>query len=318
MTLGSLIEACAHRTGFSDSAYRPRWISFINEAIREFSRKQPWEGLEDYVTLKTDGTKYLILPHYVDTVVSLLDLTNSCPVERAGDFEVTDPAVWAQQTSGRPYKYTKAGDVPTLTDPTGYLWLQSTHASDVNTIYVTGLVSNSGASGAMERTFKELSLSATGVTPVTLSTQFVKIFSISKATDTNGDFFIYDAGASNAHIAFLSKTDQASSFKRLALLFKPAVATSLELRFRYRIPQLRQDAQAPHPSVKSDFIVRHAIAIHWEEQEQMQKAQISENKANRVLADETNKELNFNEPHNQMLPNLPDGLDASDDYFRMY
>ena len=318
MTFGELIDQCSLRTGFNDSAYRNRWGVFINDAIREFSRRQPWPGLEDYVTLRTDGSKYLILPHYVDTVLSLLNLTDSLPIERTGDFEKTSPAVWSQGTSGRPAEYTDAGEVATTQDPAGYLWFNSTHASDLQNIYITGLVAQSGASGALERTFKELSVSAAGTSPVTISQLFVKVFSIGKATDANGDFFFRDAGTSNAQISYLGRTDSGSRFRRLAFIYKPPVGNQIELRFRYKIPKLTQDAQAPHPNVKPDFVIQHAISLHWAEQEQLSKSQASEQKANRVLEAESNKENNFNEPYNQLYPWLPDFSDAADDLWRQW
>lgn len=317
MTLGQLIEACQFKSGYADSAYRPRWVSFVNEAIREFARRQPWDGLEDRTTVKTDGSRYLVLPSFVDSVISVLSITDSLPVERAGDFEKTDPTIWAQQTVGLPYKYTQAGEVAVTKEPAGYLWFQSTHASDVGALYVTGLAANSGASGALETTFSELSLSATGTSPVTLSTLFTKIFSISKSSDTNGDFYFYDAAASNAHVSFLSRTDSEARFRRLALLFRPDSQRQFEVRFRYKIPPLRQDAQAPHPAVKADYIVQHALSLHLAEQEQYQRQGAAEAKALKILEAEAQKDLNFQEQWNQMLPNMPPASDASDDFYRV-
>ena len=318
MNLGELIEKCQFRTGFSDSAYRPRWLAFINQAVREFARRQPWQGLEDTFTAKTDGTQYLVMPHYVDTVVSLLNITDSLPVERGGDWETRSPAIYAQGTAGRPFEYDNAGDVPVTTDPTGYLWFRSTSVSDTQTVFVTGLVANSGASGAVERTIKNVSVAATGTSPVTLSSLFAKILSISKSTDTNGDFYFFDAGASNAHISFMAAGETEAAFRRLKLLFKPDAQRSLQIRFRYRIPKLNDNSQSPPPAVKSDYIVEQAIVYHWAEQEQFSKSQAAAQSAQRVLESESNKDNNFAEPFNRITPALPGYSDASDDFFRQY
>jgi hypothetical protein len=268
--------------------------------------------------VETDGTKFLVLPHFVDTICSILSISDNMPVERSGDFEKTDPAVWAQQTPGLPHKYTLAGEVPVTRDPTSYLWFQSTHPSDIDHVYVTGLAANSGASGPIQSTFRELSLNATGTSPVTLAVLFTKIFSISKASDTNGDFYFYDSGASDTHISFLAKTDSEARFRRIALLYKPDTTRTFEVKFRYKIPPLKQDAQAPHPSVKADYVVQHALSLHLQEQEQYQRQGAAEAKALKILESEANKDANFQEPWNQMLPNLPRSGDASDDYFRSY
>lgn len=311
MNLGELISICEQKSGFNDSAYRPRWTSFLNEAIREFSRRFPWDGLEDTVDLKTDGTQFLILPHYVDSVIGILNFTDIVPVDRGANFDRESTAAIVQGTTGQVRYYDRAGEVPVTRDPTGHLWFQSTHASDTLAVYITGLAANSGASGALERVFKTLSVNATGTSPLTLSTLFVKIFSISKATDTNGDFFFYDAGATNAHTSFLSKFETEARFKRLRLFYKPSAQKTLQLRFRYVIPPLRADAQSPHPTVKPDFIVQHALSIHYGEQEQLQKQQLTESKAARILDQEIHKDENFSEPWNQMSP-----FDAPDDWER--
>ena len=310
MNLGELISICEQKSGFNDSAYRPRWTSFLNEAIREFSRRFPWDGLEDTVDLKTDGTEFLILPHYVDTVVGILNFTDIVPVDRGANFDREATAQVIQGTGGQVRYYDRAGEVPVTKDPSGYLWFASTHASDNLAVHITGLVANSGASGALERTFKNLSLNATGTSPLTLTTLFAKIFSISKATDTNGDFYFFDAGASNAHRAYMAAFETESKFKRLRLLYKPEAGKTLQLRFRYVIPPLREDEQSPHPSVKPDFITQKALAIHYGEQEQLQKAQITDANATRLLDAEINKDENFSEPWSQISPfDVPDDFD---------
>jgi len=318
MNLNELIELCGQKSGFNDSAYRPRWVNFINEAVREFSRRQPWPGLEDLVTVRADGTRYLVLPHYVDTVVSILNLTDMNPVDRSGDWDRNATTVWAQGTAGRACQYDRVGDVPILRAPAGYVWFQSSHASDLQSINVTGLAANSGASGALEQTVRTLTVSAAGTSPVTLSVLFTKVFSISKATDSNGNFFFYDAGDSSKHLSYLGSTDSEAAFQRLALLYKPSAGTEFEVRFRYKIPKLTADSQAPHPSVKPDFIVAHALATHWGEQEQLQKQLIQEQKATKTLEADAHKDRNFNEPDNRMTPYIPADYDPAGDYFRNY
>ena len=318
MNLGSLVDSCQLRSGFSDSAYRVRWVNFINQAIRDFARESPWDGLENTVDLKTDGTKFLVLPHFVDSVIGLTNLDTGSEIHRVDDIEKTDPLTWAQQTAGTADRYTRAGEVATSRDPSGYLWFRSAHASDVNQLYITGLVANSGASGALEKTYKELEVTAAGTSSVTLATLFTNIFSISKASDTYGDFFFFDAGASNAHTAFLPKVGTASAFRRLALHFKPAAGVSIQLRFRYTIPDLTLDVQAPHPAVRPDYVVEKAIALHLQEQQQYQRQAAAEGRAQRILAAEETKDRVHNEPSNRLIPWLPDANGEAEDFYRRF
>lgn len=317
MNLASLIEKLSFQSGFTDSAYRSRWKQFINDAIREHARRRPWEGLEDVTDLSSNGTKFLVLPHYVDSIVHLLNRTQNTPVERSGDWDREATQTYAQATPGAVMNYDRLGDVPLLKNPSGYMWVSSTHASDLQTLCFTGIVANSGASGTgLAESVQTLSVFSTGTSPITLSSLFTKVLSVSKSTDSNGDYFIYDAGASNSRIGYIGRYDDDSHFKRLQLLFVPSAQTIFELRFRYAVPKLALDEQSPHPSVSPDFIIQWALAKHYEERAQLQKSAGKEQQATRVLEAEANKDQNFNEPWSQIIPALRDPY--SDDYFNGY
>lgn len=314
-TLGSIIEACEFRTGWTDSAYRSRWREFINSAIREYARRQPWDGLEDTITLVADGTRYLLLPHFVDSIVHIVNKTSKLPVNREGDWDREATGPYVDGTAGTTIAYDKIGIVPALADPAGYAVLQSTHASDLQTISFTGLVATSGASGTgLGSRMGALSVSASGTSPVTLSTLFTRFISISKVTNSNGDFFVFDAGATNRHIAFISRYETDSRFKRLQLMYVPSAGTLFEIKFRYRIQPIVLDEQSPHPAIPFDYIVSEAIAIHYREREQDQKAAIKSGEATRVLEGEAHKDNNFDEPYSRVIPQFPIDPDCPD-YF---
>ena len=288
----------------------------MNEGIREYARRQPWAGLEDIITLTTNGTKYLTLPHFVDTVVWLLNKTDIRPVRKTGDWDREATSIYSQGTTGAVINYDDIGDVSTLRDPTGYVWFQSSHASDLQTIFVTGYVNNSGASGSgLERSLKTESFVATGTAAATLANRYVNILSVSKATDANGDFFFYDAGASNAHISFLGRYDDDARFKRLQLLYVPDSQKIFELKFRYKVPKLVNDSQSPHPNVKADFLIEYAIARHLEEQKVYTQAQARDVRARNILEAEANKDQNFNEPFSQIIPFKDDFYDVDSGFY---
>jgi len=305
-TLLQMIESCEARTGFNDSNYRPKWRTFLNDALKDFARSSPWEGLEDLITVSTGSDQHLFLPHYVDSVISILNLTNSIPVEREGNWDRESPYVYSNHTTGRVVAWDRLGEVPVLKDPAGYVSLVSSHVSDAVIVTVTGYVANSGASGtALQTSFRREEITTTGTTPITLTTLFSKVVSISKATNTNGDFFFYDAGASLAHVGFIPQDKVASVFKRLHLLYKPSPQQLLEIRYRREVPELMSDDQAPDPAVKCDFLVEKAIASHFGEQQQHQKAALQDRQAFDLLEQEVNKDQNFTEPHSQIVPYRP-------------
>lgn len=303
MNLGQLIAECESRSGLHDPAYRTQWVRFLNGAVREFARTRPWDGLEDSVDLLTDGSKYLFAPPYVDTIVGLFNLDVPGEIPRDGPLERLSPTTEAYDTPGRPLVYDRKGEVATIRDPVGHCWFRSSHASDGDLLTIAGLVHNSAASGsALERTIQTLTIAAAGISPVTLTTLFAKIFSIARATEANGDTTFYDAGASDAWISHLSRNQTTAKFSRLQLAYVPPAGTRLRLRFRYTVPYLIEDSEAPHPAVRPDFLINTALASHWQEQEQFQKAQYLEGKASQTLEREANKDANFSEPNSRILP----------------
>lgn len=306
MNLLQLIEACETKTGWNDPGYRENWRLFLNEGIRTFASKYPWPGLEEYYQAVTNGTRYLVLPHFVDTIVSVLNRSTSSPVMREGEYDKFYPASQAQRSPGTIFSYDKIGTVPVLADPLGYVWIRPTDPTDAGyNLSVTGYVSNSGASGSpLDQTQQTISLINLPSSAYTLPALFTQIVAISKATDTNGDFFLFDAGANNRHISFLSRYESEASFKRLQFMYPPAATTQLEIRYRRKIPPLINNTQAPHPAVDPDFVIAQAIAAHYRSREDFTKAGLIDNRAREYLQDKANKEQNFDEPFQQIIPTV--------------
>lgn len=300
-TLGEIVQLCQEISSWNDPNYASRWRSFINRALREYARQQPWPSLEDEVDVIATG-RFLILPYFVDSVIDVLNLSDDSHVDRGSEWSRQFPSTTSQGTTGKVLEYDHLGHVPSTGDPSGFLYFRSTDASDVQQLFVTGLASNSGASGTpLETTIANTSAFASGLSPVTLSTQLTRILSISKATDTNGDYFIHDA-SDGSHLSFISADSRVAGFKRLQLRFVPDENTEFRVRFRHRPAPLRNDDQSPHPSVETDFLLHYALSLHYTEQEQFQKAQLSEQQALRVAAAEANKNSTFEEPDNRLLP----------------
>lgn len=319
MNLGSYIRQCEVRTGFNDSAFQQRWREFINAAVRQFGRTYPWPGLErELTTTLFSGERYLVLPHIVDHVTDILNVTDRIPIFPRGNWSKQDPAIYANLTQGRPLEYQKAGHVAVTREPAGFVWFNSSHASDLDTIYVQGYIAASGSSApAFDRILRQESIQAQGTSPITLSSQYLEIVSISKATTTNGDFFFYDAGTSGEpHVSFIPAGDQDARFRRLEFMFVPSADKSIRMRYVPELPPLVHDQQSPHPTVKDDYVIEKAIAIFQRYQAQYQKGQFHDAEALSQLALETNKEENFTEPFSQIMPEIPGANDPDSDWYR--
>lgn len=318
MNLGSYLREVEGRTGYNDSTFQERWRRYINAAIRDFARKFPWPGLtREWSTTLYANQRYLVLPQTIDHITDILNTTDKLPIFPRGNWSKQAPVIYSELTTGRPLEYEKAGQVAVTQDPSGFIWFKSSHASDLNPVYVTGYAAASGGSNPaftlLEQTVK---LNAQGVSPVTLTTQFTGIVSIAKATSTNGDFFFFDAGNSNTYISFIPAAEQDATFRRIEFLFVPSANKSVRIKYIPRIPLLTDDTQSPHPSVKPDYVIEKAIAIFQRYQGQYQKGQYHDAQGADILGSEANKEENFTEPFSQIQPEVPGAWDPDSDYYR--
>jgi len=307
MNLAKLVEELERRSGYNDVNFRPYWKTYINQALREFARAQPWDGLEDLFTSVADGTENLVLPYFVDTIVSIFNKTDNMPVISLGHQAANNPQIYGQHSGGGAREYCKLGETPTIRDPIGYVTAASSHQSDVDWLYVTGLIHNSAASGtALSMEFHTSRVMATGLTPVTLDGLFSKILSISKTTDSYGDYNFVDTLGQVSH---MEKYDGEAAFRRIQLFYKPPTGTLFEVKFRYRLLPLRDDAQAPPPAVKADYLIASALGQYYQHHDQFQKAMVMSGTAKAIIEAESNREENFNESESRMCPYVPDDID---------
>ena len=235
----------------------------------------------------------------------------------AGEFERRYPQTTAAGTTGRPLEWDIVGSAAAVRDPTGYLTIQSTHASETFNAYVTGLAATTGASGTgLETVVKQENIALQGNTPVTLTTLFTKITSIAKETLSNGDYWILDAGASNAPVSFIPAGEIEARFRRLEFSFIPDADRSFRVKFRRKIPTLTADNQSPDPSVNSDYVIQKALALYQRYQDQHAKSQLHDFQAQTILEAESDREANFSQPFSQVIPFLPYAHDYYDDGYR--
>ena len=311
MNLASLIEECERRSSFNDANFRSYWTTFLNAGLREFARVHPWPGLEALDTLYATGDYFLVLPQYVGDVVHLFNKTDNVEVMCSGGWERNDAASYGERPTSSTREYGKLGEVPCIRDPSDYLWFKSSHASDIAQVYVTGRVRDSAASGtALEYTIQSTSAYATGLSPVTLSVLFSQILSISKETLTNGVFSFYDVSSSGPKpLSVMEAYEQTACFRRVQFMYTPAAGTQFELRYRYKIPPLYQNAQSPPPAVKPDFLINFALEQFYRHQGQFQQANVMRSVSNDVLEKEANKENQFSEDYSRLEPFIEDDPD---------
>lgn len=315
-TLLQLTEACELRSGYNDLTFRPTWRNFLNEAAREFARGHPWPGLEGFTTLVVpSGSSSFSLPHWLDEVISIANVTDILPVDRAGDWDRTATSLYTQNTAGRLMQYDSGGVYPVSRAPVSYLTVVSSSALDTfGSVNISGYVTDTRYSGTpMENLFQNISMTPGGVTPVTFTSLWNQILSISKSTETNGDFYLSDSGSGqpNAGVSYIPRYDTEASFRRLRLLQVPQAATTILIKYRSKVPPLYSNEQSLYPGIDGDYVVHKAIDLFYRFQQQYTKAQIEGGTATAIMQAAANKERNFNEGGSYITPWIPDDVDKA-------
>lgn len=267
--------------------------------MREYQRAHPADSLEDTITL-TATTRELVLPSFVDSVLSVLNVSAGYPVVRESYFDRSFPHLESQGTGGPVLAYDRLGSVPTTRDPASHIFFSSSHASDVASVSVRGLTTNTAASDSLRSVISTLTVAATGTTPVTLTTLFTRILSISKATETLGDYTFTDT----APLSVIPAAEVEAAFQRLRLHYTPATPVALSVRFRHKLPPLTSSSDSPPPNIPSDFIISHALSLYWAEAEQFSKASYAHQAARAVLDDVATHDSLQSESGEQLTPRL--------------
>lgn len=308
MNLLRMIEECEERSGFNDSGFRATWTKFLNAGIRDYARKYPWPGLEDTMDVVTDGSLFLVLPHYVDQIVSVVNLSDNLRVDRLGNLDKRFPGVYSDRGGGTPLYYDDMGMVPTRADPTFGDGIQVRSATNADSgasfvVSIQGYGRNTSYSGtALESVRISEQLTLIGTTLVDSGDKrYTRLISISKQSDTTGQVEILDKTSGDV-ISIIPRFEQEARFRRLRFLYAPTAGTDIEIRYRHALPRLRLDEDTPHPSVDHDFVVQRALSLFWRSQHQFTKAQVEAGDSLSTLQDTANKIRNFSEPENRIVP----------------
>jgi hypothetical protein len=137
-----------------DSLFFSRVRRWVNEAQEQWATEQPWPQLLREETFSANGTRALMLPPRVKTVLWAADQTNQRPLDLMKHWDREFPDAFFGNTTGAALIVRQMGISPVSKQPgiVGRLTF-NTLSSDTVAVYVAGLALDTSASGTAENLY---------------------------------------------------------------------------------------------------------------------------------------------------------------------
>jgi len=300
MNFNQLVIEVQRITGRNDSGFTDRIKKSINRALRQWARALPWDGLKKHGTIAHSGGRDLYLPAEVERLIWLLDKTNQEPVVTSSQWDRDNAYELAQDQNGYASQWEFGGVAPTWTPVSGPISIYNSGASDVLSVYVTGLAQHTSMSGPMGLFSVGETLSLIGLTAATGTNSFYRIDSICKSDDSDGYITIQANGTDP--VAILSPFERESQYRKVRLLDIPAAATEFMYCAYVRPTPLVNGAQTTDPSVDKDFLIWAAASdIFWQLREG-DRAKGAWKKAEEIARHERGVERGFGDWSGRVVP----------------
>jgi hypothetical protein len=302
VNLANLVTEAERLAGRVDSLFFSRVRRWINEAQEQWATEQPWPQLLREESFTTNGTRSLMLPPRVRTVLWAADQTNQRPLDLMKHWDREFPAAFFGNTLGAAQVIRQMGISAVSRQPAtvGPLTF-NTLSSDSFSVYVAGLALDTNASGSAEGLYyarETVPIASDGT--YTSTTLFSRIDTLGKDDFTPADIQVRD-GASNL-LARIPRDSYQTQYRQLDLLFIPPAGTQIAVQYLTVPEPLVDNAQVPHSSVDPEYLIWYAAGLIHEAQSEVQQSQIKLARAKEILNRRIHKEKNFGDQDWRALP----------------
>jgi hypothetical protein len=303
MIRSDIISDVQRLVGRSDTNFNATLNSFLNHSVREWARKRPWLGLRRRISAFANGTPYIILPSYVERPEYIFDVTNARAILPGGNWDWEFASALAANQAGAALEWKDLGTVASVTDPAGYITIESDAAADTAiNLHITGYSQDTTMSGTpLELKVISETLALNGQTPVTSTLEFNEIVSVGKESATSGSVSVRDA-ASSTMLSRVGPDESESVHRRIQLMRVPSSGTQLQVLAVTKPFEMSNTNQAPHPSIDSDFLVWNTAGLALTTLGERQAGILYLQKARAILDDESFVDENFGDQFIQMIP----------------
>lgn len=266
MNFADIKQEVKRVTGRNDTEFDDRIEEAINRAIRDYARAQPWADLKRVVELTHQGGREMAFPSNVMRVGWILDKTNVREVETVQrQWDRVETAAYSQDLTGFADFWQPAAARPVFTNVTGPLELYSSGASDVVSLYVAGLVVDTGGTSALDHYDAGETVNLVGTTPATTTNSYYRPDSICANDDHDGVIRVKSQGTV---VGRIGPFERYSSYPWVRFMDIPSSGVVFRCGVYTRPAQLVNAYQAPPAAVDPDYLVwASAGDIFWQTKE---------------------------------------------------
>jgi hypothetical protein len=309
-TRSEIVTQAGRLIGRPDTNFQGTLQDFLNQSIRDWARKRPWASLKRRLTVYATGSRFLILPSFVERPVQVFDVSNIHPVESGGNWDFEFPSALATQTNGIPIEWQDMGTVATISDPSDYISVESDNSGDTEEIRISGFSHVSEASGtALEYEVVHESIALSGTSAVTSTHNYVEVLTIGKANDTTGKVSVRSGGSL---LARLNRYETQARYRRIEFIRVPNSGTQFEITALFKPNELEHDSQTPHPSIEGDFLLWSTAGFGLMSIGERQAGLFYLQKAQAILEQTDFRDKNFGDQFHRMIP-IVDAYQAEED-----
>jgi hypothetical protein len=307
LNLDALIDRAQELADRKDRDWDSRCRRWLNEGVREWSRKLPWPTLrrtEDFTFLSRDTTgRLLTLPQRVDKVLRVADDSNNLVLLPGNNPDKDLPEQHLNNTAGTAVMWREVGIAAVTRQPSVAAVLNmQTAQSDLFTAYVAGSALDTAASGTPDGIYQaheEVSISSSGVHST--SALFVSIDTIGKNKESsNGD--VVFSTAADGQLSRLYRDDYRARYRQLELTPAPSDGTVYQVEYLLLPQEMRDVNDMPPPAVDDSFLIWYCAGMIQRAQGNVQEAEVFIQRASQILDREASFEKNTGDQDFRAFP----------------
>lgn len=238
-----------------DPGFRARTMNAISRALEFWGLRLPWPGLRETEDFLADGSKFIVFPYRVGTIISITDKTNNRALDPGDNWNRRITHDYSQDPGGAAYEWRDMGFQAISSQPATDTQLRLlASVSEALEVRVQGLVRDAGASGtAMElQSFFE-TITMGGTEPTLTSNTYAQIDFVEKEIATSGTLKVVNP-LTGVVISYIPAHAGRAQFRRAELRRLPPAGTVMRVEYYRRPDTITSEDQPIDISVDISYL----------------------------------------------------------------
>jgi hypothetical protein len=249
-----------------DPQHRQRALDAADRAVRYFAERVPWPSLERVETFRTNGTEFFTFPARVRQIIAIGDLERQEYVGPGDQWERQHMAHLSNRPSAAIWEWQDRGYQPVIQAPsTDTTLVFSTTQSEATSVYVSGLVRDSSASGTSLELVELDEVVAVNQSPVSTVNEYAVVTSVEKDDITISSDIVVDYGRGTvSKAARLRSNERKPTYRRVEWLALPGTGNRFRTRYYTSPPKVNDEIQMLDPAIDEDIVFWGVVGdLHW-------------------------------------------------------